>query len=205
VSRCALLAAALLLPASAGAQPTASLRLAFAPAVGDVVDGVPMSDALRSQIPIQLDALWRFGRYAAGAYASWGPGQVGRSSCGSGADCSASALRFGAEGTYALLPVGAAGIVPWVGLGLGWERGSQRRERLGSRTAYAWSGLELALQGGLDWPVAGRYAIGPFVQLALGRYSDVSLETSSASASADIGARATHAWFHVGVRAKVDL
>jgi hypothetical protein len=199
----ALLLAALLLPAAARARPSAALRLAFAPALGDVVEAVPMSDAMRSQVPLQLDLLWRVGAFSAGAYASWGLGQGG--TCGSGASCSASVLRAGVEGLYALAPFGRAAIVPWAGLGLGWEWASRSRERLGNETSWTWSGAELALQGGAEWPLAGRFSLGPFVQLALGRYGRVSLDTPEGSASAEVGSKAVHAFIHVGVRGKVDL
>lgn len=201
----ALLAAALLLPALARGQPSAALRLSWAPALGDVARGVPMSDAMSSQFPVQLDGLWRLGAVSAGAYASWGLGLVPAQTCGAGADCSASTVRAGVQGTYALPPFRATRVVPWAGLGLGWEWAYQRRERLGSRTSWRWSGPELALQGGADWPLGGRYALGPFLQLAFGRYGDVALDTSAASASAEIGARAVHAWIQMGVRGKIDL
>lgn len=203
--RRALLLAALLLPASARAGPGAALRLAYAPAIGDVADAVPMSDAMRSQVPLQLDLLWREGPLSAGAYASWGLGQVAGATCGSGASCSASGIRVGAEALYAFAPFGQAGIVPWAGLGLGWEWATRRRERLGSEVSWTWSGWELALQGGAEWPLAGRFAVGPFAQLAIGRYARVALDTPEESASAGIGDGATHAFLHVGVRGRIDL
>lgn len=201
--RRALLLAVLLLPAAARARPSAALRLAFAPALGDVAEAVPLSDAMRSQVPLQLDLLWRAGPLSAGAYGSWGPGQGG--TCGSGASCSASDLRVGVEGLYAFAPFARAGIVPWAGLGLGWQWTSWSRERLGNESSYTWNGWELTFQGGAEWPLAGRYALGPFVQVALGRYGRVALDTPEGSASSEIGSKAVHAFIHVGVRGKVDL
>ncbi len=201
--RRALLLAALLLPAAARARPSAALRLAFAPALGDVAESVPMSDAMRAQVPLQLDLLWRVGPLSAGAYVSWGLGQGGP--CDAGASCSASDLRVGVEGLHAFAPLGRAGVVPWAGLGLGWQWTSRSRERLGNETTFTWSGAELSLQGGAEWPLAGRYSLGPFVSIALGRYGRVALDTPEGSASAEIGSKAIHAFIHVGVRGKVDL
>lgn len=198
-----ILLAVLLLPASARARPSAALRLAFAPAIGDVAEAMPMSDVIRAQVPLQLDLLWRTGPLSAGAYASWGLGRGGI--CDPGASCSASDLRVGLEGLYAFPPLGRAGIVPWAGLGLGWEWTSRRRERLGNETSYTWNGAELALQGGLEWPLAGRFSLGPFVQVAIGRYGRVALDAPEGSASAEIGSKAVHAFIHLGVRGKVDL
>jgi hypothetical protein len=201
----ALLVALFLSPAVARAQPTAALRLSFAPALGDLSRGVPMSDAMGSQLPVQLDGLWRLGPASVGVYASWGLGFVSDGACGSGADCSASGIRVGVQGLWAFAPLGAARVVPWGGLGLGWEWAFQERERLGSRTSWRWSGPELALQGGAEWPLAGRFGLGPFAQIALGRYGTVALDTSAGSASADLDTRAVHAWIQVGVRGRIDL
>ena len=200
-----LVAALVLLPLAARARPTAAVRLAWAPVIGNVSRGIPMTDAMGAQIPVQLDGLWRIGPASVGVYASWGLGLVSSGACGAGADCSASGVRLGVQGHWALRPIGEARIVPWGGMGLGWEWAFQTRERLGSRTSWRWSGPELALQGGAEWPLAGRFGLGPFVQLAFGRYGRVSLDTSAASASADIDTRAVHAWVQLGVRGRIDL
>ncbi|HET7824593.1 MAG TPA: hypothetical protein VFK90_04640 [Anaeromyxobacter sp.] len=200
-----LAAAALLLPAAARAQPALALRLAYAPAMGDLARGVPMSDAMSSQIPFQLDLLWRIGRISAGAYGSWGPGQVGGEGCLGGGSCSASVLRAGAQGILALAPLGETGITPWAGLGLGWEWAKQRRAHGGATASTTWSGAELSLQGGAEWSIAGRFGVGPFVLLGLGRYARQSVDTSIESASADIDRKAVHVWVHVGLRGRVDF
>jgi hypothetical protein len=197
--------AALLLPAASRAQPTVALRLAYAPAVGDLARGVPMSDALTSQIPVQLDALWRVGRASAGAYASWGLGQPDGEACSGGASCSASVVRAGVQGQWSLEPLGEMRIAPWLGLGLGWEWAFQRRERLGSRTSFTWSGAEVAVQGGADWPLADRFGVGPFVLVGGGRYAREAVSTSVESGSAAIDSKAVHLWIHLGVRGRVDF
>jgi hypothetical protein len=198
--------AALLLPAAPSAQPTAALRLAYAPALGDLARGVPMSDAMSSQIPLQLDVLWRFGAISAGAYGSWGLGQASGQACKEpGASCSASVVRVGAQGLWTLEPLGEARILPWAGLGLGWEWAFQRSERLGARTSDTWSGAEVAVQGGAEWPFAGRFGLGPFVLVGGGRYVRQALDTSADSGSANIGTKAVHVWIHVGVRGRVDF
>lgn len=200
-----LLVAALLLPAAARAQPSLALRLAYAPALGDLARGVPMSDAMSSQIPVQLDLLFRFGMASAGAYGSWGLGQASGDACKAGASCSASVVRAGVQALWAFEPLGETRIVPWAGLGLGWEWAFQRTERLGSRISTTWSGAELAVQGGAEWPLAGRFGLGPFVLLGGGRYAREAVDTSADSGSADIGTKAVHLWIHVGVRGRVDF
>ncbi len=197
-----LVAAALLVPWVAVAQPTFAARLAYAPALGDVAAHVPMSEAMRSQIPLQLDALWRFGDLAAGVYAAYGLGQVPASAC-AGGDCSASDVRVGVQGLLALEP--RSGVVPWVGAGVGYEWATERRARADTRTTWSFRGLDALVQGGAEWNVAGRFSAGPFAALALGRYAHVALDTPDASGSADIPSKGFHAWILVGVRGRLDL
>jgi hypothetical protein len=198
------LLAALLLPAAASARPSLSLRLGYAPAVGSVAADVPVQDGLAAQLPLQLDALWRFGPLSAGAYGSWGLGRSNGEACGDGADCGGSAVRVGVEGLYAL-DARLAGATPWVGAGIGWEWIARTRERLGSETVWGWNGLEALVQAGAAWHVGRRYSLGPYALVAVGRYATESLETSAASASAPVEDRALHAWIHLGVRGTVDL
>ncbi len=199
------LAAAAVLVALCGArparaEPVLALRLGVAPALGSVAADVPVSDAITTQYPIQLDALWREGSLAGGLYGSWGPARVGR--CGD-ASCSASVTRLGVQATWTFADVGRA--EPWVGVASGYEWATQDRTRGGTVTT-SWRGFELlAAQGGIEWRVWSRLALGPYALLAVGRYTDVSLDTGYGSASGEIANRAVHAWFHVGVRARLVL
>jgi hypothetical protein len=196
--------AALLAPLTAAARPTLAARVAIAPAVGSVASNVPMGDVLQVQLPLQLDALWREGALALGAYGSFGIGWPSAAVCAEGAECSGAALRLGLQGTWALPPP-PRWPQPWLGAGVGWERASFRRERLGSASSWRYGGAEAFLQGGVEWSLGGRFALGPYALVALGRYGSASLETPVASASADLVDRAFHAWFHLGVRGRVDL
>lgn len=200
----ALVAAALLLPVGAAARPTLGLRLGWAPAVGSAASRVPMSEELRWQLPLQLDALWRFGSLGAGAYASWGAARAGTEACADGAACSAQVLRAGAQGAWTF-PPWSFGAAPWLGAGAGWEWASRRRERLGASATTRWDGPELAVQGGAEWRLGRRFAVGPFAVVALGRYAGIAVETSVESASASIGERAVHAWIQLGARGTIDF
>jgi hypothetical protein len=196
--------AALLLPALAAPQPTLAARLAFAPAVGDVAANLPVGDALVAQLPLQLDGLWRTGPFSAGAYASFGLGRTAAPLCADGAGCSGSSVRAGVQAIWGF-PAPPRWPAPWTGAGIGWEWTSWRRERLGSETSWRYGGPEAFLQGGAEWPLGQRVALGPFALVGLGRYTTASLDTAVASASADLGERAFHAWIHLGVRCRVDL
>jgi hypothetical protein len=188
------------LPRAARAEPVVALRLAIAPAVGSTVDDVPVSDGIRFQFPVQLDALWAAGPLAVGGYGSWGAATVGACS----GSCSASVVRAGVQATWTLPPLRSAD--PWLGAGLGYEWATERRERAGHEVTTRWRGLELpSLQGGLEWRVARAFAIGPFLLVGVGRYARMSLDTGVDSASSEISGKAFHAWIHLGVRGRLAL
>ncbi len=193
--------AALAAAAPARAEPDLSLRLGLAPALGSAADDVPMSDVVPLHFPVQLDALWREGPIAGGLYASWGPGRAGR--CGAGASCSASVTRLGLEATWTFRSGG--GPEPWAGIATGYEWATHERTR-GGTVKTSLRGFEpLAAQGGVEWRVHPRLALGPYGLLGVGRYARMSVDTGLASGSAPIDARAIHAWFHAGVRARLVL
>jgi hypothetical protein len=201
--RTAFALAALLLPLLAVARPALSVRLAYAPAVGSAAERVPIGDAIRAQVPIQVDALWRFGTLAVGPYASWGLGVV--TGCDDGASCRGAGIRGGIEALLTLPELRRGGLVPWAGAGAGWEWASRRRERLGNALTWTWSGPEAHLQLGGAWSVAPRLAVGPYLLVAGGRYERVALHTPVESATTTVRERAVHAWVHLGVRGAVDL
>src|SRR5512133_3691208 len=111
-----LLVAALLLPSAAAAQRGVGvelgLRLAWASAVGNAADFVPMSEAIAWQVPVQADVLWSSELFAAGVYASWGPGHAGAQGCTDGAACSAQAVRAGVQAFWRFERA-SFGAVPW--------------------------------------------------------------------------------------------
>ncbi len=203
-----LLVAALLLPTAAAAQRgvgvEAGLRVAWAPAFGSAARLVPMSEAIPWQVPIQADLLWSSERFAAGGYASWGPGGAPAQACGDGASCSSQDLRAGFQ-AYGRFPRWSFGAAPWAGAGLGWEWASQRRERLGAATTTRWNGPELFAQGGAEWRLGRGFGAGPFVLLGAGRYERLSVETGSDTGSADVADRAVHGWLQLGVRGTFDF
>lgn len=207
-------AAALLLvlvlgAARARAEPVLAVRLGVAQAVGSAVADVSIADTVPLQLPVQLDGLWRLpvslgqgrGTLDAGAYGSWGPAWVGR--CRAGQSCSASVARLGLQALWTFVTAG--GAQPWLGVASGYEWAREERSRAGTVTT-TYRGFEpLAAQGGIEWRVGRRLALGPYGLLALGRYSRVSLDTGLASATAELPDKAIHAWVHAGVRARLVL
>lgn len=197
-----LLLAALLTPAAALARPAVAVRLAFAPSFLEAADRLPMRDVVSSQIPLQLDAVWRLGAALdAGAYASYGPGFAG--GC-RGADCSASSVRAGLQVQRSFAATVAGGL-PWLGAGAGWEWATVRRGPPGGEVTWRWSGPEGLVEAGLAWSLGRRVSLGPYLLLALGSYGEVSLDADGGAASSPVGDRSLHAWLHAGVRGRIDL
>jgi outer membrane protein W len=194
------------------ATPTAShaqdskwilgLRLGYAPSMGDAMQGQSMKDAMPSQIPIQLDALYRLTpEWALGAYLSYGFGQLSSAEANAcdvaGVDCSMSAMRFGVEATYTFTQASPQ-FVPWLGFGTGVETVSEKVAVSGASMSQDTTGWEfLNLQIGGDYKASPTFAIGPYLQYSIGQYSSV--EGSS------IQNTATHEWFNIGIRGKFDL
>jgi hypothetical protein len=210
--RLSLAAAATLLalaaPRSAQAQgtertvgPVLGLRLAWARSFGSVAADVPTDDAVSGQIPLQLDALWSFPELAAGLYASYGVAGVGNCA----GSCSGSVWRVGLQAARFFGPRGR-GPEPWLGISAGYEWAEERRARAGRAVETTWRGFELlAAQGGVEWRVGPRVAVGPFLLAGAGRYAAVDMDTGFDTASAEIPEKAFHYWIHVGVRARLAL
>jgi len=209
--------AALLVPAAPRAElPKLALgaRLGYAAAAGDAAKGVPMKDfTIASQVPLQLDATARVWRELdAGAYVSYGFGQVDRRSifgnCAAAEfSCSGHAWRLGAQAIYSFrglaLPVP---VVPWAGAALGWQWATVEGKAPIGASTVSLNGLELGLQAGASWRVSERLAVGPYLSLALGRYRAGEVTVAgSASSRGGVVDKTFHEWLGAGVAGKLDL
>jgi hypothetical protein len=196
-----------LLPLAAEAQFNFGLRLGYAPAMGDAMKDAKMSDGVKSQIPIQLDAMYAVAPdFSLGAYVSYGFGQLASGACDAGVSCSASDTRFGIQGLYSFSKVSTA-FVPWVGAGIGYEVASYSMEADGEKLELDLSGWEfLNLQAGANYKVNDQFSFGPYVQLSVGQYSSADMTMSGVgSFSGDIPEKGVHQWFGFGVRGSFDL
>jgi hypothetical protein len=161
-----------------------------------------MADAVPLQFPVQLDVLGRAGAAALGAYGALGLAHAGR--CDAGATCSAWTARVGLQGTWSFRT--ESGLEPWVGLASGYEWASEDRTRGGGTVITRYRGFEpLAVQGGLEWRVFRRLALGPYTLVSVGRYTRYAVDTGLESASVSIPSPTTHVWFQVGVRGRLSM
>jgi hypothetical protein len=171
-----------------------AVRGAWAFPFGDVNWTTGLRDQVLGQIPVWLEAGWRFNKNLyVGLYGQRGFGFS--NNCQIGTDCSTGGWRFGVEGIYTLLPDGA--FQPWGGLGVGYEL--LGTTRAGEDLSYR--GFELLnLQIGLDWALNKQFSIGPFVSMSLfGKYTSQSANGVSNDLSA------SHNWLQTGLKATFKL
>jgi len=193
---------ALLVPTASHAQFSLGLRLGYAPAMGDAAKDAPLSDIVKSQIPIQLDAMYKVTPdISAGLYFSYGISQLNsdvKDACDAvGVSCSASNIRVGIQGAYAFNQVKAP-LVPWAGVGVGYELNTIKGEMGGVSDTATTSGIEfLNLQVGGDYKVNEKFAVGPYLLVTVAQYSKVESES--------ITDKGMHEWLSFGVRGKFDL
>ncbi len=193
--------AALLVPAASSAQGTFGLRLGYALAGGETVEGEKLADTVASQVPFQLDFLYRFKpEIAAGIYGSIGFGQLDadvKLACDSVVtSCSANVLRAGVQATYTFKGVSPI-FVPWLGVGAGVERLSRTIVWVFVPETVETVGFEFLLELGGDVAASPEFSVGPYLQLSFGQYRSQD--------GNGIVNKATHEWYGLGLRAKYDL
>jgi hypothetical protein len=185
---------AVLSPVSSRAQVDLGLRAGFAFGMGDAAANAKLSDAVKWQIPIQLDALYRLTpELSLGGYGSYGFGILGdplNDACDAvNADCSASSWRVGVQAAYALNQLRSATLSPWVAVGTGWEW--LKVESAGAdTTSNGWEYVNLQL--GADYKANKQLAVGPFVQFSVGQFRKIE--------GNDIPDKGTHEWLTIGLR-----
>lgn len=201
-----LLIANLPAPAMAGAQLELGVLSGISFPFGQAVGGESIKDTTPPMVPIELDAGLRFSPMLfVGIF-----GRLGLATSSSPHEpdcylCVGHVIMLGVEARFHLAP--AASVDPWLGLGLGLElpgdiikSGARPDEPLLRRT----SGPMLELEAGLDFPFGDHVAVGPWLGLATGVYTErsVTLEEQRGTGY-DPYSAAVHVWVSVGVRVGV--
>jgi outer membrane protein W len=214
-----MMAAVALLPLTAQAQFNLAFRVGYAPAMGDAEEESPLSDLVKSQVPIQVDAMYTVvPDLAVGAYFSYGFGQVDLDgACDiDGVDCSGRSVRLGLQAAYSFSEVSPT-FIPWLGAGFGYEWATIKAEYGGFEGEDKADGFEfLNLQAGADFRVNEKFSVGPYMQFSIAQYS--SYESSGDvvdpftgeylgrfSDSGSIENKGMHEWLGFGIRGKFDL
>jgi hypothetical protein len=112
--------------------------------------------------------------------------------------CNVVTVRLGLDAQYHFAP--AAAMNPWLGYGIGFEAAVQSlRDTTGYRENNTASGITWAqLSGGLDFRHG--VGIGPFAELALGRFTRTRTEVNQQASVTSIDDRAFHVWATIGLR-----
>ena len=132
--------------------------------------------------------------------------------CNQGISCSAHDISFGANLHYHILPEGS--FDPWVGAGLGYEllTASESGTVLGQQAdgSATLKGFEfLILEAGGDFKATPDFAVGPFVNFALGQFSTWSTSATfngvTQDQSGDLTDTGMHEWLTLGLRGQYNL
>ena len=210
---------------STDAGVTLGARLAYGVPGGEAASSLALSKVATGSIPVVIEAGYRFTRQlSASAYFQYAYAMGGSSICAaippaartSGSSCSSASgyvLRLGIEGAYRF-PL--QGMTPWVGLGLGMESAKMTTTvhiPAVPSVSQAFNGDvavglstdvigEVNLQGGVEWPIDGRHAIGPFAAVTFARYTQATYSPNPWGISDGIpsGNQTWHEWWLLGVK-----
>jgi hypothetical protein len=173
------------------------LRLGYAKPIGRLAEHVDMVDIYDRQIPIRLDAGYRFDSHVfAGLYFQYGyPIFSDKSGCTrEHVSCSGSDMNMGVGAQYHFSPTGT--VDPWVGASAGYELITSAVRVGGIETAQ---GFEFGnVQLGSDFKFSPAYpltAIGPFASASLGKFGPQATDQKNYM----------HMWFMVGFRTVYSL
>jgi hypothetical protein len=196
-------------PAPARAQVSLGARLGYGFGFGKVGGTLGMDDWLKDQIPIQVDALFRVNpRLALGAYFSHGfarPFGELRDICDlPDADCGGRVQRLGLQAQLRIAERGR--YEPWAGAGIGYEWNRLDAPDVGGRVEVTYKGWEfLHLQGGVDYRVAPRLLVGPFLLFSLTQYGEGEVSGDFGRGDGPIDRTTMHEWLMLGIRGRFDL
>jgi hypothetical protein len=177
----------------------------FGEVSGDTGNG--LASLVSGGIPVILEAGYRFdAALTLGAVFQYAFLKINDNACTGNADCSGSVVRLGVQGLYHA-DLGKM-VVPWVGLGAGYEWGNITASNAFGGTAESVSGWEfLTLQAGGDIHLgpATAIAVGPYVSFSIARYGSGSGHIGDLGFSSDFTNPAVHEWLQFGVRGTFEL
>jgi hypothetical protein len=184
-----------------------ALRTGFALPVGKASgeDGAAMSDVTTGHVPLIVELGGKvvpnlfLGGYV-GLSAGRAAGATDDLCDGGDYDCYVTAIRAGFEGHFQIHPHGSAN--PWIGYGIGYESLQLKLSGGDEDGSLVRTGPEYArIMGGLDFRLSRVFGFGPFLDVAIGKYTryedDLPGEDKDAGS---IPRTATHEWVTFGAR-----
>lgn len=201
----AALIASALAPSVARAGVVLDARLGVALPRGDVFQGSPLADSVDFTVPVQIELGFRGERLQLGGYLRFAPGRLDASVedvCdAAGERCSTLDLGLGVQVDLRLS--GGKGV-PWIGGFFGYEVIRTNTTFLGSPASVSYGGVELGVQGGIDF-VWGALFLGPYGAVSAGRYTFGDVTVGGTTLSGDVTSRASHFWISLGLRGGLAL
>jgi hypothetical protein len=197
-------------PGPAARGPEAGVRFGVAVPTGSIQGGGGNGSNLDayagSALPFVLEAGYRFDpSLFLGARFQYAFPQLKApvGSCNNTISCSGSVMQLGIEGVYRFLADRT--FAPWAGLGFGYEWASADWDRAnGNGFGATYRGLQGLIQAGGDGRVSSQLVLGPFIEVAVGRYDTTDDRTRvgnvTTETTTDITNTAVHTWISIGMR-----
>jgi hypothetical protein len=189
-------------------------RAGYAVPIGDASKGEPLSDVVAGAIPLQVDATYAFASIVnAGVYASYGRGTKGDKAGSPQPTTGGGTATVDSVGTVAYgLQANVDLSVAWAGLFAGVESlktaSTASFSGATSNAAQTTTGWQAGVQGGVDWPLAPGFVVGPFASVAFTKYETVDTDVTGSttfSQSSGIKDKTTHQWITIGLRGSLGL
>jgi hypothetical protein len=192
----------------------AAASFGFAVPSGNFVEGQPFRESFDGHVPLRIDLGYRItSSLVVGVYGVYGPtflGTLNPLTCGGrnkgntaeAVGCSATVMRAGLQVSYHFTPHEL--VDPWAGVGIGVESIAVTEPDT-SRKLTA-KGMEIFNASlGLDVHLATNTTVGPFMQVALGKYTTTTYECGSVANCTPVdnqkpAAPSGHQWYTGGVR-----
>jgi hypothetical protein len=187
--------------------PEVALRTGVAIPAGSVRDGTSLDSYASSAVPLVLEGGYRVEPdLFVGARFQYAFAQLkdpnATQTCGGNTSCSGSDVQLGVEGIYRFLA--DQRFAPWLGLGFGYEWASADYDSQNIGEGGTNKGFFGLAQAGGDARVNGALVLGPFLDVAFGRFDSAETHAHfgnmSGSMTSDITNTAVHTWITVGVR-----
>ena len=166
-----------------------------------------LSDNVDGILPFTIDAGYRFNDTVyLGLWGQYAFGFVNTDSnpiCTQGIDCSVTDTRLGLNVHLHLAP--GKPFDPWVGIGAGYEWFDVSASYGGASGDVTASGFEFVnFQLGGDIAATTNVALGPFLEVSLGEYRNLSMSDGFSTMDQSLTTKSIHAWIVVGLRAVFD-
>lgn len=184
----------------------AAVRLGLAMPTGSLESGRSVDTYAGSAVPLVVEAGWRIDpSLFVGARFLYAFPQLKNpnGSCNANrVSCDGYDMQLGVEGVYRFLADRT--FAPWAGLGFGYEWASEDIDAMNLGGGATYRGFMGLLQVGGDVRMSSQFVLGPYADLALGRFETADrrtlLGTGTTEMTTDIASTTVHTWISFGVR-----